>query len=79
MCLSCGCGEPQESHDDPDNITLRTIERAASAAGIEPADVVRNIERGMGPQTAGGEIPEEQAPPASDDEPVVTEAHGAVM
>ncbi len=35
MCMSCGCGEPNEAHGNGDNITLERMERAATAAGID--------------------------------------------
>lgn len=43
MCLSCGCGEPMESHGDARNITLARLEEAAQAANISPQDAARNI------------------------------------
>lgn len=47
MCLSCGCGQPMESHGDPNNITMDTLQRAADAAGIAPEEAARNIQEGM--------------------------------
>jgi hypothetical protein len=35
MCMSCGCGEPNETHGNTDNITLDQMERAAKAADID--------------------------------------------
>lgn len=43
MCMSCGCGEPNEAHGNPDNITMDSLQRAADAAGISPAKVAENI------------------------------------
>lgn len=43
MCASCGCGQPMEQHDNPDNITMEQVQRAATAAGISPAEVADNI------------------------------------
>jgi hypothetical protein len=43
MCLSCGCGEPNERHGDDRNITQEDIDQAAEAAKISPAEVIRNI------------------------------------
>ena len=48
MCMSCGCGEPNETHGSSDNITLEQMERAASAADIDvetAADNIHNLAR----------------------------------
>lgn len=47
MCLSCGCNIPWDNHDQYGaHITLQSILDAAKAAGIDPDDVVNNIENG---------------------------------
>ncbi len=46
MCLSCGCGEPNEKHGNPDHITLDDLKRAAKAAGIETEQAADNIHDG---------------------------------
>lgn len=43
MCMSCGCGEPNEAHGNNDNITMSTVERAATAAGISTDEVMTNL------------------------------------
>jgi hypothetical protein len=43
MCMSCGCGEPQNDHGNPDNITEAELQRAAEAAGISNAEAADNI------------------------------------
>lgn len=43
MCMSCGCGEPNEDHGNPDNITLDDLKRAAKAARIDPEQAADNI------------------------------------
>ena len=43
MCMSCGCGEPNEDHGNPDNITLDDLRRAAKAAKIETEEAADNI------------------------------------
>jgi hypothetical protein len=43
MCLSCGCGEPNERHGDDRHITQDDIDAAAAAAEISSAQVVENI------------------------------------
>jgi hypothetical protein len=47
MCLSCGCGEPNNDHGDSRNITLDDLELAAQAAGTTREEVVQNITRGV--------------------------------
>jgi hypothetical protein len=47
MCLSCGCGQPNESHGDPRNITLEKLEESAKAANISAEEAGRNINEGM--------------------------------
>ena len=46
MCLSCGCGEPNERHGDDRHITRDDIDAAAEAAEISAAEVVQNISAG---------------------------------
>ncbi|MEO6458088.1 MAG: hypothetical protein ABIO92_07410 [Chloroflexia bacterium] len=46
MCLSCGCGEPNEKHGNPDHITLDDLKRAAKAAGVETEQAADNIHDG---------------------------------
>jgi len=77
MCVSCGCGEPNETHGDASHITLDMVQRAASAAGIAPQDVATNIQKGLAPQ---GDVAkgEDTSDPTEMDAPVVTEAHGSV-
>ncbi len=49
MCVSCGCGKPNDAHGDNRNITMDDLNRAADAAGITPDQVAQNIT-----QTAAG-------------------------
>jgi len=43
MCANCGCGIPEEAHNDERNILWSEIVASANAAAISPADAVRNI------------------------------------
>jgi hypothetical protein len=43
MCVSCGCGKPNDDHGDSRHITMSQIEAAADAAGISIDDVAENI------------------------------------
>ena len=46
MCVSCGCGEPNERHGDDRHITQDDLQQAAAAANISLDEVVRNISTG---------------------------------
>jgi hypothetical protein len=43
MCARCGCGEPTNSHGDPQNITMTDVENAARAAGVSTKQAAENI------------------------------------
>lgn len=43
MCASCGCGQPNDDHGNPANITLTDVERAADAAGVTTKEAAENI------------------------------------
>src|SRR5690348_8719098 len=43
MCMSCGCGDPDSDHGNPDNITREQMERAARAANIDLEQAADNI------------------------------------
>ena len=45
MCLSCGCGEPNDNHGDPKHITMDMLEAAAKAAEIGSAPCKAWVER----------------------------------
>ena len=46
MCLSCGCGKPNDDHGDQRNITLDDLNQAAQAAGTTRDKVLQNIMNG---------------------------------
>jgi len=46
MCLSCGCGNPNDDHGDSRNITLTDLNQAAEAAGTTRDRVLQNIMQG---------------------------------
>ncbi|MGP3959126.1 hypothetical protein ACTWPT_24275 [Nonomuraea sp. 3N208] len=48
MCLSCGCGEPDNDHGNPANITAQDLRSAAQAAEISPQEAADNIQAGAG-------------------------------
>ena len=54
MCLSCGCGEPNEDHGDPRHITLGKLEEAAQAGDITPEQAAQNIVEGLESSGSGG-------------------------
>lgn len=43
MCVSCGCGRPNDDHGDSRNITLNDLDQAAKAAGTTRDKVLRNM------------------------------------
>jgi len=47
MCVSCGCGKPNEQHGDPRNITMDQIQKAAQAINKQPQDVASNIQQSV--------------------------------
>lgn len=49
MCVSCGCGHPNENDGDSRLITMKDLDQAALAAGITREQVVQNIVNGTTP------------------------------
>jgi len=47
MCLSCGCGEPNDDHGDPDHITYDDLRMAATAADLTVEQAADNIKAGL--------------------------------
>lgn len=43
MCMSCGCGMPNDNHGDARNITQDDLGRAAQAANISREQAAQNI------------------------------------
>jgi hypothetical protein len=41
--MSCGCGQPDESHGNDDHITRESLQRAADAAAISLHESAENI------------------------------------
>lgn len=46
MCMSCGCGRPNDDHGDSRNITLNDLDQAAEAAGTTRDKVLQNMVSG---------------------------------
>jgi hypothetical protein len=44
MCLTCGCGEPNEDHGDSAHITYDDLKEAADAAEISVDEAARNLQ-----------------------------------
>lgn len=42
MCYNCGCGSPTATGGKPDNITDKTFEQAAKAAGQSVEDAKKH-------------------------------------
>lgn len=47
MCLSCGCGKPNDDHGDPNHITYPDLKKAADAAGITVEQAANDITAGL--------------------------------
>ena len=43
MCMSCGCGSPNDTKGDSRNITQDDLNNAAQAANITPEQAAQNI------------------------------------
>ena len=48
MCVSCGCGKPNDSHENPNNINMNELQKAAKAANETVEDVAKNIAESVG-------------------------------
>jgi hypothetical protein len=44
MCLTCGCGEPNNQHGDPAHITYDDLKKAADAAEISVDEAAKNLQ-----------------------------------
>jgi hypothetical protein len=44
MCLTCGCGVPNDDHGDERHITMEDLKTAAEAAEISVDEAVRNFD-----------------------------------
>lgn len=44
MCANCGCGIPEEKHDDDRNILWSEIQAAAEANDHSPKDAIANMQ-----------------------------------
>jgi hypothetical protein len=43
MCMTCGCGKPNDQHGDEANITYDQLQSAAEAANIDPETAADNL------------------------------------
>jgi len=43
MCMTCGCGKPNDQHRDEANITYDQLQSAAEAANIDPETAADNL------------------------------------
>ncbi len=48
MCVSCGCGMPEDRHNNPNLITMDDLEKAARAANMSVEDDAKNIADSVG-------------------------------
>jgi hypothetical protein len=50
MCANCGCGIPEDKHDDDRNLTWGQIVASAEANDLSPTQAVQNIMQMAGEQ-----------------------------
>ena len=43
MCMNCGCGQPNEAHGNPANITAEALQRAGDANGQSLRESAQHI------------------------------------
>ena len=43
MCMNCGCGQPNEDHGKPSNITAEALQRAGDANGQSLRESAQHI------------------------------------
>ncbi len=48
MCISCGCGMPNDKHNNPNLITMSDLEKAAKAANMSVEEAATNIADAIG-------------------------------
>lgn len=54
MCLDCGCGEPNDDHDDKRHLTMDHIKKAAEASSTTQKEVKQNIIKALQDSLDGG-------------------------
>lgn len=47
MCMSCGCGKPDDSMGDDRNLTREKVQAAADVAGISLKEAADNIAKSV--------------------------------
>ena len=55
MCLTCGCGQPNDDHGDSRNITMDDLNQAAEAAGTTRDKVIENFAQATGYRPAASQ------------------------
>jgi hypothetical protein len=63
MCITCGCKQYEDDHDDARNITLSDLRRAAEAAELDIEDVTNNIDEAVLATSGAGAVLSETSPP----------------
>ena len=48
MCISCGCGKPNDNHGKAELITMNELQSAAKAANQSVDDAAKNIAESVG-------------------------------
>jgi hypothetical protein len=63
MCLTCGCGRPNDDHGDSRNITMDDLNQAAEAAGTTRDRVIANFMQATGYQPGAAQSSSASFPP----------------
>ena len=56
MCVSCGCGSPEDDHGDERNLTLRDLRAAAAAAQINLSQLGLNLQQGLAVRSGEADV-----------------------
>ena len=74
MCMNCGCGEPNEAHGKPANITAETLQRASDANGQSLRESAQHISEAVELLDSSGRGDEGLAQPAGPSGPASGDA-----
>lgn len=58
MCLNCGCGIPNDDMGNPDNLTLKTLAKAAKASQTSGTQTLDNLKQALN-QVSPSQLEEE--------------------
>ena len=65
MCMSCGCGRPNDDHGDARHITQEDLDQAAQAANISREQAAQNIMDCCRPMSSAQEAQSQASAPSN--------------